>query len=148
MENKVIGRRSNMGLYGGIVVSCIFIVLFVVLAIVLWGNIIWAITSVFMVIFSSVLLAVLGYIAHSPPPKNSIELVDGCLYVRPKKGEEHTIELAEITRVSDAVHPMGFLDSFYYGKVIIETRGHHYTVPFVSKHRNVAEEIRQLLTNP
>jgi len=145
MNNKIIGRRTGLGLTGSFFLTILLLVGLSIGAVFLWGNIPWfagmvagAIAALVFVIYGLVNLII-------APPKNLIELIDGKLFVRPKRGIEHVLELSEISRVEEKVHGMGFADSFYYGKVVIETKNQHIIVPFVAKHRKVAKEIRELL---
>lgn len=145
MENRVLGRRTGFGLVGSAILTGILLVVLVIGIMLLWNNMVLRFAlmggAVVAVVFFT--YGVVNIIIA--PPKNSIELIDGKLHVRPSRGVEHVIGLGEITRVDHKVHVMGFADSFYYGKVVIETRNRNYTVPFVAQHRRVAEEIRSLL---
>ncbi|MCL2570355.1 MAG: hypothetical protein FWE16_04070 [Firmicutes bacterium] len=144
MEDRVIGMRTGFGLMGSTILCGLSLVGLVIGIVLLRDNVVWFAGLIGGAVVMAVGLVWGLYNLTIAPPKNSIELVGGRLYVRPGRGEEHVLELCEITRVEGKIHTTGFADQ-YYGKVIIETRNKHYVVPFVAGHRKVAEEIRLLL---
>ncbi|MCL2861909.1 MAG: hypothetical protein FWE22_05830 [Firmicutes bacterium] len=152
MDERVIGKRTGFGLKGSAILSVLMTVGLIIGAVLIFilmeNNSFWRI-PLFAGLLAASIVAILGsiwgiYNLIIGPPKNLIVLSNEKLFVYPRKNKKHILELNEIIRVTDKIHATGFADQ-YYGKIIIETKNEHITVPFVSKHRKVAQEIRSLL---
>jgi len=89
---------------GSTLLCALFLIGAIIGIILLRDNVIWISGLIGGAVVLVVFLIYGIYQLSVAPPKNSIELRGGKLYVHPRKGEEHILELSDITRVGDKIH--------------------------------------------